>query len=174
MSIFFAKFDGAGNLLETRSGGNNQVRQRLTLEGFVPVAMPEWVEPGAWSGIRQLENGGVVFEFPPHVRRWDEFKDALIQDARSQAITAAAFSHPALGTALTLFLAAIDSLDQRATPERLLTFYRMWLAFRGLLDSLVTAQVLEAGIVDAIKAIALVFDIELPDTLPEGEPDEPN
>ena len=170
MGIFFARFDASGNLIESRSDGDQGVRQRLMQAGFAPVTIPEWVEPGAWSGVRQLDNGGVVFEFPEHVRPWDAFKDALIQDGRSQAITVAAFSQPALGTALTLFLASIDTLEQRATPERLLTFYRMWLAFRGLLDSLVTAQVLEAGIVDAIKAIALTFQVVLPDALPSESP----
>ena len=163
MGIFFARFDETGAAVETRSDGNDQKRQKLMQAGFVPVTMPEWVEPGAWSGIRQLDNGGVEFDYPPHVRQWDEFKDALIGDERSQSITTAAFSHPAFGTALTLFLASIDTLDKRATPERLATFYGMWLAFRGVLESLTTAQVLEAGIVDAIKAIALNFDIVLPD-----------
>ncbi|MEM1425676.1 MAG: hypothetical protein AAGF75_03875 [Cyanobacteria bacterium P01_H01_bin.130] len=142
-------------------------RAQLTEEGWQPIEVPSWVEFGQWTQVRRLDNGGVEFDFPPHVRRWDAFKDALVQDARSQAVTQAAFSHPELGTALTLFLSAIDTLDQRATSERLVTFHRMWLAFRGFIESLTTAQVLEPGIVDRLKAIALTFEIELPDELPD-------
>ena len=178
MEIFFARFDGPGLALELQRDGDRAARSALMRSGFQPVTVPSWTTFGQWSGVRLLENGVIAFEFPPHVRRWDAFKDALIQDARSQEIMAAALSHPALGTALTLFLAAIDTLEQRATPERLITFQRMGLAFRGVLESLTTAQVLTPGIIDEIKAIALTFDIELLDELPvpqesQGESNEP-
>ncbi|MEM1425931.1 MAG: hypothetical protein AAGF75_05185 [Cyanobacteria bacterium P01_H01_bin.130] len=180
MEIFLARFEGPGPAVEQRRiGGDPREGTNLLAKGFVPIVVPSWVNYGEWLAVRSLANGGVEFEFPAHVRNWEGFKDALIADQRSQEITAAAFAHPALGTALTLFLAAIDTLEQRATPERLITFQRMWLAFRSVLESLMTAQVLEAGIVDEIKAIALTFDIELLDTLPEpeesqGESNEPN
>ena len=175
MEIFFARFDGPGPAVELRRDGDRAARLSLIQSGFQPVTVPSWVEYGNWLAVRLSENGGVVFDYPPHVRPWDAFKDALVQDARSQEIMAAAFAHPALGTALTLFLASIDTLGQRATPERLITFQRMWLAFRDVLESLTTAQVLQPGIVDEIKAIALTFDIELLDELPapEEEVDEP-
>ncbi|MEM1427738.1 MAG: hypothetical protein AAGF75_14450, partial [Cyanobacteria bacterium P01_H01_bin.130] len=147
-------------------GGDRTQQLAWLAAGFQPIDVPSWVNFGDWSTVRSLENGGVEFEFPDHVRHWEAFKDAIIADPRSQEITQAALQTPPLGAALPLFLSAIDSLIQGPTPQRLVTFHEMWLAFRAIIESLTAAQVLLPGIVDDISAIALGFEIELPDTVP--------
>ena len=170
MTTLLVKFDAEGTAIDVQLKQGDRAKDgKLFEEGYQPATPPSWAKGEPWTGITRYPNGGVNFEYPPYVRRWDAFKDALINDPRSQQITQAALSTQALGASLPLFLAAIDSLASGWNQGRLTSLHRLWWAFKAELEKLTAAGMLEAGMSEGIQEIALTFDIELPSPPEEEE-----
>ena len=166
-AYFWGEFDDDGQLLERYKRGEQGLSdQDHRQAGRIPISIPSGRSYTQIQTVVMDSNGGVVFEWPPHLREWREFRRALRSSSLFPVVFSAALQGGPLAFLLGMFNTAIDELvDEGATAFELGALQFQWSLFKPALLEATFAEHSPQEVVGAIEAIAQQFDIQL--DLPE-------